>query len=112
MILCALVLPAVQACSADQNRAEESVAQFLKQTGVQDVKLDLFLKAADAPDRAYVSVTATHPFASGSGSPQKEYLGFIVRKQGDEWKVEKNVSYTTDKNTARSLLLGRKAGPG
>lgn len=108
--LCTLGLLPCMACNADQNRAEESVAQHLKQTGVRDVKLDLFLQAADSPDRAYVSVTATHPFANSDGSFQKEYLGFIVRKQGEEWKVDKNVSYTTDRETARSLLLGRKTG--
>lgn len=112
VFLCAFGLPALWACNADQSGAEESVTQFLKQNGVRDVKLDLFLKAADSPDRAYVSVTATHGFASGSGDPQKEYLGFIVRKQAGAWKVEKNVSYTTDREAARGLLLGRKAGSG
>jgi hypothetical protein len=110
IFLCTFGLLPSLGCNADQNRAEESVAQHLKQTGVRDVKLDLFLQAADSPDRAYVSVTATHPFANSEGNLQKEFLGFIVRKQGQEWKVDKNVAYTTDKDTARSLLLGRKPG--
>jgi hypothetical protein len=95
-------------CGGQQDKAEQTVEQHLRAQGVQDVTFDLFHTDPNFPGKAYVSVTVTHPFASSKGSAQKEYLGFILKQEGQEWKIEQNTKYTKEANKATDLLAGRK----
>ena len=98
----------LSSCGGEVKDAQKAVEEHLKQAGVQDVKVDYFLKAADMPNKAYMSVTATWGFSTASGSPQKEYLGFILKKEAEGWKIEKNAGYTKESEQARKFLEGGK----
>jgi hypothetical protein len=82
--------------------------QYLENQRVTDVTLDLFHKDSRFPDRAYISVTVTHPFATGEGKPQKEGLGYVLKQDGQDWAVERNTSYTKDQARASDLMAGKK----
>jgi hypothetical protein len=98
-----------QACGREQARALKPIEEYLKGLGAREVKADLFLLDKGNPSRAYMSVAITYNFANSKGEPQKEYLGFILKKEGDHWKIEKNVSYTTDERGAEVILAGLKS---
>jgi hypothetical protein len=103
-----LVFITFSGCGSEANEARRAVEEHLKGSGVKEIQVDLFLKPVDIPDKAYVSVTVTWGFATQQGTPQKEFLGFIMKKDGSSWKVASNSGYTTDRDQARSLLEGRK----
>lgn len=107
-LIIALIAATLISCSGDEKMALKPVEDLLKQNGVKEVALDLLLTAPDIPNKAYVSVTATYGFASSSGSVQKEFSGYIVRKDGTNWRIEKNVIYTKDKQVAREILSGKE----
>ena len=98
-------------CNKEANRAKDSVDQSLKAMGVKKTDMSIFVVDPAAVDRAYISVTATWNFADSSGQPQKENLGFIMKKNGDAWQIQNlGIKYTDDKNTALILLKGAKPG--
>ncbi|HEU4389584.1 MAG TPA: hypothetical protein VFV34_17400 [Blastocatellia bacterium] len=98
----------LSACGSETKEARKPVEESLKKVGVKDVQVDFFLKAADIPNKAYMSVTATWGFATSSGSPQKEYLGYILKKDDSGWKIEKTTGYTKESEQARKFLEGGK----
>jgi hypothetical protein len=102
-----LLIPAA-ACSRDEDRAQEAVQNYLKNQGVQEMKLDLFCEDPGLPNQAYISVTVTYNFGDSSGKPQREFLGYVLKQNGDNWAVQRNTSYTKDKAKALSLLAGNK----
>jgi len=108
LILLALLLPLVSACSSKQERARKAVEEHLKSMNVREMKVDYFHPADNMPDKAYIAVTATYNFATSDGSFQKEYLGYVLRQDGPNWAVERNTLYTTDKDRAESALAGHK----
>lgn len=103
-----LILVLFAACGREQARALKPVEEYLKNFGAREVKADLFVRAKNDPNKAYISVTTTYNFATAKGEPQKEYLGFILKREGDQWKIEKNVSYTTSERDAETILAGSK----
>ena len=106
--LCAFTLAGVSACSSPSDRARVAVEQHLKNQKIQDLKLDLFCTNPSFPDKAYASVTVTHSFANAEGQPQKEFLGYILKQDGGDWKVEHSATYTKEQQRAMDLVAGVK----
>jgi hypothetical protein len=106
--LCASMLAGISACSNPSEKARLAVEQHLKDQKIQDLKLDLFCTNPSFPDKAYASVTVTHSFANAEGQPQKEYLGYILKQDGREWRVEHSATYTKEQQRAMDLVAGVK----
>ena len=103
------VMPAVMSgCSNPSEKARLAVEEHLKNQKIQDLKLDLFCTNPSFPDKAYASVTITHSFANAEGLPQKEYLGYILKQEGREWKVDHSATYTKEQQRAMDLVAGVK----
>jgi hypothetical protein len=107
-ILCAIALFASVSCESKEKRAMDAVKERLKNQGLRDIKLELFHPSKDNPGRAYVAVDVTHNFASGEGKFQHEYLGFILKQEGQQWAVENTAGYTKDASKAEDYIAGRK----
>jgi hypothetical protein len=108
--LCFILAPAFISCSNNQADAQTSILEYLKTHGAPDtkeVKIDLFHTDKQAPDKAYAGVTVTYTFGSGSGELQREYSGYILKRDGGQWIVEENTKYTKDEQKATDLLLGK-----
>jgi hypothetical protein len=95
-------------CSGKETNAQRAVELHLQNQGMRDIKVEFFYTNSSFPDKAYVAVSASHNFASASGTPQKEYLGYLLKQEGKEYKVEQNSSYTNDEEKAKNLLAGNK----
>jgi hypothetical protein len=99
-------------CKSQEQQAFQAVEQHIKATDpdLRDVKLVLFHTSASIPDKAYVSVSGTRGFASGGGTAQSDYRGFILAKDGSGWKVdqERNIKFTKNPEDADRYLAGRK----
>jgi len=109
IVLVGIAFLALGGCDTQAKRAMESVDQKLKPLGVQKTEMSLFVVDPATPDRAYLSLIATWNFANSAGQQQKENLGYIVKKNGDVWQIEKQgIRYTDDKSNAIGLLKGGK----
>jgi hypothetical protein len=106
-LLCGLAL-AAGACNSARSSAEKTVDEYLKNQGVRDVKFDFFHTDSKFPDKSYISATVTHNFASSDGNFKKEYLGFILSREGEGWRIEKTTGHTTKEDEATTLLSGEK----
>ena len=106
--LCALSLFATISCTTQQSKAHQAIEKYLKDRGATEVQSDFFYTDANFKGKAYSSVTATFSYADAKGNPQQEFLGFILNKEGDDWKVEKQTSYTTESAQAALFLAGKK----
>jgi hypothetical protein len=106
--LCAFTLAGIFACSNPGEKARLAVEQHLKNQKIQDMKLDLFCTNPSFPDKAYASFTVTHSFANAEGQPQKEYLGYILKQDGSEWRVEHSTIYTKEQQRGMDLVAGVK----
>lgn len=106
-MLCGLAL-ASGACNSSRSSAEKVAEEYLKGHGIREVAFDLFYSDPNIPDKAYVSVTATHGFLSSEGKTQQEFLGIILKREGQGWQVEKITAYTKDKNQAGMILTDKK----
>ena len=109
LALCLLLAPVFTSCSNSQSDAQAVILEYLKTHGAPDakeVKIDLFHTDKQAPDKAYAGVTTTYTFGSGSGELQREYTGYILKREGGQWVVEQNTNYTKDAQKAAELLLG------
>jgi p-aminobenzoyl-glutamate transporter AbgT len=95
-------------CASRETRARKAVEEYLKNQGLRDLGVDMFHTSKDFPDKAYISVTVTHSYATSDGSFQREMLGYILNKNGQEYSVEKPTSYTKDEQKAETLLAGKK----
>ena len=102
-----LLLPAA-ACSRDEQNAQKAVETYLKDQGVREMKVDLFCEDPGLPNQAYIAVTVTYNFGDTSGKPQREFLGYVLKQNGEEWAVQRHTSHTADKARALSLLAGNK----
>ena len=107
-VLCALTMAVISACSSASDKARLAVEQHLKNQKIQDLKLDLFCTNPSFPDKAYASVTVTHSFSNAEGKPQKEFLGYILKQDGREWRVEQSATYTKEQQRAMDLVAGVK----
>ena len=81
---------------------------MLKNHGVQEYHLDLNYQNPDYPDKKYISLTATYNFATAEGKPQREFLGYILVRDGADWKVSNNTTYTKNEQKAKDILAGGK----
>src|SRR5215510_8248405 len=109
IVLVGIAFLALGGCDTQAKRAMESVDQKLKPLGVQKTEMSLFVVDPETPDRAYISLIATWNFANSSGQPTKETLGYIIKKDGNTWQIEKQgIRYTDDRNNALTVLKGGK----
>jgi hypothetical protein len=102
---------AFASCSSKQSGAEAAIHEYLKTHGgpdVKEVKIDLFHTDKQAPGKAYAGVVVTYTFGSRSGELQREYSGYILKREGDQWIVEENTNYTKEEQRASEILQGRK----
>lgn len=106
-LLCAISLFAVS-CESKQTRAFNAVKEHLKNQGLRDLQLVIFHPSKNTPGKAYIGVDATHNFASSQGKFQHEYLGYILRQEGQNWVVEKGAGYTKDTEQAEVYIAGGK----
>lgn len=97
-----------QSCSRESSQAEAALVEYLKARGVKEVEVDLFTDAKNNGNKAYISATLTHQFATAEGTPQKEYMGYILSKTDGKWVVERSERYTKDKDQAIRYLSGSK----
>jgi hypothetical protein len=104
LLICLVLLALMPGCSSEKNAALKAVEQTLKPLGVRDVKVDSFLVSKTSPDVAFIAVTATWNFADASGKPQKEMLGYLLKKNGQEWKIEKSVPYDPKSPKSRDAM--------
>jgi hypothetical protein len=107
--LCFLA-PFFASCSDKHEDAQAAILEYLKTHGAPDakeVKIDLFHTDKQAPDKAYAGVVTTYTFGSGSGELQREYTGYILKREGSAWAVEQNTNYTKDEQKATEMLLGK-----
>ena len=82
--------------------------ESLKPHGVTEVIVDLLYTDSNFPDKAYTSATVTYNFATAAGKQQREYLGFILAREGSGWRIERSASYTKEKQQAATYLGGGK----
>ena len=110
LIVFALLLPLCTACQSRQEKARKAVEDRLQSQGVatREMTVDLFHPGQGTPDKAYIAVTVTYNFATTEGNYQKEYLGYILKQDGQNWTIENGVAYTKDKARAEAILGGGK----
>lgn len=109
--LLSLLALAAGACKTSQSSAEKTVGEYMKTRGAREVKPDFFHTDSKFPDKAYLSATITHNFASSDGNFKKEHLGFILNREGSGWQVERITGYTTKTDEANAILSGQKMRP-
>jgi len=105
---CFGMLLSTVSCSGNEVKAKKALQEYLKGQGVTDLTVDLFYTDPTLPDKAYVSATATYNFAGSEGKLKREFLGYVLAREGSGWKVEHNVSYTTERQKAATYLAGGK----
>jgi hypothetical protein len=109
IVMVAAALVGLSGCDDQGKQAMEPVDQLLKPMGAKETRMSLFVADPASADRAYLSAVVTWNFANKSGQPQKENLGFFLKKDGGKWQIEKQgVKYTDDKSSALTLLKGGK----
>jgi hypothetical protein len=99
---------AVTSCSSNESKAKALIEEHLKNQGVTDLTVDSFFTDPNIPGKAYTSASVTYNFASSDGKPQREFLGFILAKEGSGWRIERRTGYTKDQQQASKLLAGGK----
>jgi hypothetical protein len=97
-------------CSRNTETVKKSIELHLKDLGVRDVNVDLFMEDPRDKSRAYASATVTYNFAKGDGKLQKEFLGYVLKQEGQDWKIERTTAYARDEERAKQILAGTKPG--
>src|SRR5215813_13938361 len=107
---CALTMAVLVAasCSSQERKAKKTIEDYLKNYGAREVKLQSFYTSRDFPDKAYASIIVTYNFADSTGKLQTVHIGYILRREGDGWIIDKSTIYTTDEKKANDYLAGRK----
>ena len=95
-------------CSSQERKAKKTIEDYLKNYGAREVKMQSFYTSRDFPDKAYASIIVTYNFADSTGKLQTEHIGYILRREGDGWTIDKSTIYTTDEKKANDYLAGRK----
>ena len=108
MLTVSLAVTSSLSCASRETRARKAVEEYLKNQGLRELGVDMFHTSKDFPDKAYISVTVTYNYATSDGSFQREMLGYILNKNGQDYNVEKPASYTKDEQRAETLLAGKK----
>lgn len=108
LMACLGMLLSTVSCSGNEAKAKKAIQEYLKNQGVIELTVDLFYTDPNLPDKAYASATATHNFAGSDGKQKREFLAYVLTREGTGWKVERNVSYTTEPQKAANYLAGGK----
>ena len=110
LIVVALLLPLCAACHSRQERARKAIEEKLQSQGItpREMTVDFFHPSDSTPDKAYIAVTVTYNFATAEGNFQKEYQGYILKQDGQNWAIERGTTYTKDKARAETLIAGGK----
>lgn len=107
-ILCMGTVFAMTSCSSNESKAKALIEEHLKNQGMTDLTVDSFFTDPNILGKAYTSATVTYNFASSDGKPQREFLGFILAREGGGWRIERRTGYTKDQQQASKLLAGGK----
>jgi len=108
LMACLGMLLSTVSCSGNEAKAKKAIQEYLKNQGVIELTVDFFYTDPNLPDKAYAGATATHNFAGSDGKQKREFLGYVLTREGTGWKVERNVSYTTEPQKAAIYLAGGK----
>lgn len=108
LLLCMGTIVATTSCSSNESKAKALIEEHMKNQGVTDLTIDSFFTDPNIPGKAYTSATVTYNFASSDGKPQREFLGFILAKEGTGWRIEQRTGYTKGQEQASKLLAGGK----
>ena len=108
VMFCVGTLVSTTACSSNESKAKKLIEEYMKNQGITDLKMDSFFTTPDVPSKAYASATVTYNFATSDGRPQKEYLGFILVREGSGWRIERPAGYTKDQQQAAKFIAGLK----
>jgi hypothetical protein len=95
-------------CSGNEKKVKSVIQEYFKNQGVVDLVVDLFYTDPNVPDKAYASATATYNFAGADGKQKREFMGFIMAREGGGWRIERSTSYTKDQQKAATYLAGGK----
>jgi hypothetical protein len=108
LLLCLSAAFSTTSCSTNKGKAKTLIQEYMKNQGITDLTVDSFFTNPAVPGKAYTSATVTYNFASSSGNPQRDFLGFILAQEGSGWRIERTSSYTKDQQQASKLLAGGK----
>ena len=108
LIVCMGLLLSAVSCSGNEKKAKNVIQDYLKNQGLNNLVVDFFYTDPNIPDKAYVSATATYNFAGADGKLKREFLGFILAREGGGWRIERSASYTTEQQKAATYLAGGK----
>lgn len=72
------------------------------------MQVDLSYHLPEFPEKRYLSLTVTYNFATAEGKPQREFLGYVLKRDGQEWKIDKNTIYTKNEQKAKEILSGNE----
>jgi hypothetical protein len=103
-----LTIAPLSSCTDRKTEARAALEEHLKSFTPRSIEIDFFHENPSFPDKAYVSATVTYNYATADGTFQKEYLGYILKKEGKSWKVEQNSRYTKTPSEANTYLSGKK----
>lgn len=102
------LLLSTTSCSRNDTKVKKVIEDHLKGQGVKDLVVDMFYTDPNIADKAYTSATITYNFAGADGKLKHEYLGYIMAREGEGWRIERNTSYTKEEQRAATLLAGGK----
>jgi hypothetical protein len=108
LLIISLLLVMSSCSSSKQQDIPGSLLDYLKNSGAQEIHKDYEFVNPSASGRKYLALTITYNYSTAEGKPQKEYLGYILRQDNQEWKIEKNTAYTINEQKAKDLLAGGK----
>jgi hypothetical protein len=106
LILIILIIGTSSSCKKPELEAPKSLQEYLKNQGVQETVIDLEYSNPSIPNKKYMSLMVTYNFSTSDGKPQKEFLGFILKLDENEWKVDRITSYTKSDQKAKELFSG------
>jgi hypothetical protein len=98
---------ALPGCNRQKSRVKASLDQYLKPYKLHDIQYQTYATDPAYPDRAYFSAIITWNHADRRGNLEKEYMGYLLDRDGNDWKVEKTMPYTQDQSEAVKYLSGR-----
>jgi hypothetical protein len=108
LLMCLVAVFFTTSCTSNESKAKALIQEFMKNQGINDLQIDSFYTDSNQPGKAYTSATVTYNFASSGGNAQREFLGFILSKEGSGWRIDRTTSYTKDQQQAFKLLAGGK----
>jgi hypothetical protein len=108
LLACVGTVVFFSSCTSNESKAKKVIQEYLKNQGVTDIAMDSFFTSPNDPGKAYTSATVTYNFATSDGRPQREFLGFILAKEGSGWRIERSTGYTKDEQQAIKFIAGLK----